>query len=231
MSRFQTTRWSLIAAAAHETPEHPRPALEQLCRAYRPPVLAYIRRCGQPVNDAEDLAQAFFLRFLERGWYAEADPHRGRFRALLLTALRHFLTDAHAHATALARGGGARFADGLEQVADTGDTPEQAFDRAWLGTVLARAMDTLQREWTLAGKHAQFRQLAPLLVERPEGDALRRIAAEQGQRSNSLAVQVHRMRKRLRQLVRLELLRTVGSPEALERELAELRTVLSGTGA
>ena len=231
MSRFQTTRWGLIAAAARETPEQPRPALEQLCRAYRPPVLAYIRRCGKPGHDAEDLAQAFFLRFVERGWYAEADPHRGRFRALLLTALRHFLADAHAHSTALARGGGARFEGGLEQVADTGETPEQAFDRAWLGTVLARAMDTLQREWNLAGKGALFLQLVPLLVERPESDALRRIAAEHGQRSNSLAVQVHRMRKRLRQLVRLELLRTVGSGEALERELADLRTVLSGTDA
>lgn len=231
MSRFQTTRWSLIAAAAHETPEHPRPALEQLCRAYRPPVLAYIRRCGRPAADAEDLAQAFFLRFVERGWYADADPQRGRFRALLLTALRHFLADAHAHATALARGGGARFDDGLELIADAGETPEQAFDRAWLGTVLARAMATLQREWNLAGKGAQFLQLVPLLVERPERDALRGIAAVYGQRSNSLAVQVHRMRKRLRQLVRLELLRTVGSPEALDRELAELRAVLSGADA
>ena len=231
MSRFQTTRWSLIAAAAHQTPEHARPALEQLCRAYRPPVLAYIRRCSKPGHDAEDLAQAFFLRFLERGWYAEADPHRGRFRSLLLTALRHFLVDAHAHASALARGGGARFEDCLEEVADTSETPEQAFDRAWLGTVLARAIDTLQVEWKLAGKGAQFHRLLPLVVERPEGDALRTLAAEQGQRANSLAVQIHRMRKRLRQLVRLELLRTVGSGEALERELADLRTVLSGTDA
>lgn len=231
MSRFQTTRWGLIAAAARETPEQPRPALEQLCRVYRPPVLAYIRRCGTSGHDAEDLAQAFFLRFVERGWYAHADPHRGRFRALLLTALRHFLADAHAHSAALARGGGARFQDGLEQVADTGETPEEAFDRAWLGTVLARAMDTLHGEWNLAGKAAQFQQLLPFLLERPQSETLRRVAVEQGLRINSLAVQLHRMRKRLRQLVRLELLRTVGSGEALERELAELRTVLSGTDA
>jgi len=39
-------------------------------------------------------------------------------------------------------------------------------------------------------------------------------------------VQVHRMRQRLRQLVRLELLQTVGSREALELELAELRGAL-----
>src|SRR3954468_11986895 len=95
MSQFHTTRWSLIHTAG-EDPSQARAALEQLCTAYRPPVLAYIRRSGYDANDAEDLAQSFFLRFLETGWYAHADPERGRFRCLLLTALRHFLSDQHA---------------------------------------------------------------------------------------------------------------------------------------
>jgi hypothetical protein len=37
------------------------------------------------------------------------------------------------------------------------------------------------------------------------------------------------MRQRLRQLVRLELLQTVGSREALELELAELRDIVERT--
>ena len=36
---------------------------------------------------------------------------------------------------------------------DTG--PEQAFDRAWLGTLLARAMARLQDEWCAGGRQAQ----------------------------------------------------------------------------
>ena len=95
MSKFQTTRWSLIVAA-RDSPSQARTALEQLCRAYRPPVLAFVRRSGYAPADAEDLTQAFFLRFLERGWYAEADPDRGRFRTLLLVSLRNFLHDQHA---------------------------------------------------------------------------------------------------------------------------------------
>jgi RNA polymerase sigma-70 factor (ECF subfamily) len=226
MSRFQTTRWSLIAAAAHETPAHARPALEQLCRAYRPPVLAYIRHAGHGAGDAEDLAQAFFLRFLERGWYIDADPQRGRFRSLLLASLRHFLFDEHAREVAAKRGGGAHGGEDVEQVRDAGETPEQAFDRAWLGTVLARAMARLQREWMMAGKQSQFMQLAPLLVERPDTETVRRLADASGQRGNTISVQVHRMRKRLRQLVRLELMQTVGNREALEEELRQLRIVL-----
>ncbi len=82
MGQFQTTRWSLIATAARESPSLAREALEQLCRAYRPPVVAYLRRDGHAPADAEDLAQAFFVRFIERGWYRDADPERGRFRSL-----------------------------------------------------------------------------------------------------------------------------------------------------
>jgi hypothetical protein len=43
MARFNTTRWSLIADACGD-PVQARPALESLCRDYRPPVLAYVRR-------------------------------------------------------------------------------------------------------------------------------------------------------------------------------------------
>ena len=227
MSQFHTTRWSLIAAAAHGTPAQARPALEQLCRAYRPPVLAFIRRSGHAIGDAEDLAQAFFLHFLERGWYADADPQRGRFRSLLLTSLRHFLVDQHARESTAKRGGDVHHDDGdIELLQDEGETPEQAFDRAWLGTVLARAMARLQREWMIAGKQALFAQLAPMLVERPDPDAMRQLTEASGQRGNTISVQVHRMRKRLRQLVRLELMQTVGTREALEEELQLLRIVL-----
>jgi RNA polymerase sigma-70 factor (ECF subfamily) len=198
-----------------------------LCRIYRPPVLSYIRRSGHGPSDAEDLAQAFFVRFLERGWYTDADPQRGHFRSLLLTSLRHFLADRHACDMAAKRGGGMHGDErDIELAQDTGETPEQAYDRAWLGTVLARAMARLQREWMIAGKQAQFAQLAPMLVERPGRDTMRGIADSSGQRGNTVSVQVHRMRKRLRQLVRLELMQTVGNREALEAELQQLRLVL-----
>lgn len=226
MDRFQTTRWSLIEAARGD-PADARPALEVLCQAYRPPVLAYVRRSGYSACDAEDLTQEFFLRFLERGWHAHADPRAGRFRALLLAALRNFLIDQHARATAGKRGGG-RVALALdpEALADDGDGPERAFMRLWLETVLERAHTRLREEWIRAGKEARFVQLSPLLLEQDDGDALRRLAAETGQRANTLSVQCCRMRQRLRQLVRLELLRTVSNREALEQELAELRGAL-----
>lgn len=223
MSGFQDTRWSLIVAA-REQPQRAQAALEQLCRAYRPPVLAYLRHCGLSPGDAEDLTQAFFVHFLERGWYAEADPQRGRFRSLLLTALRHFIIDQHHHDGAQKRSAVFAGDDAIDRIADEGEGPEAAFTRTWLGTVIGHAMNRLQDEWTRAGKREQFEQLAPLL-EHAEPRELQALASATGMRSNTLAVQAHRMRQRLRDLVREELLQTVGSPEALELELAELRGV------
>jgi DNA-directed RNA polymerase specialized sigma24 family protein len=223
MSPFQTTRWSLIHTAT-EDPMRARAALEQLCAAYRPPVLAFIRRSGYNASDAEDLAQSFFLRFLETGWFAHADPERGRFRCLLLTALRHFLSDQRAQVMARKRGGGTvQVEDGLDACTAGDDGPEEAFTRAWLATVIDHAMTRLDIEWREAGKRQQFRLLSPMLTERADPEDLLALSKATGMRANTIAVQAHRMRQRLRQLVRLELLQTVGSREALEQELAELR--------
>ena len=107
MGRFETTRWSVVLRARGEAGDA-RAALEQLCRTYRPPVLAFVRFRGYAADAAEDLTQAFFTRFLERAWYSSADPERGRFRTFLLTALKRFLIDADAEAATLKRGGGVR---------------------------------------------------------------------------------------------------------------------------
>ncbi len=57
---FATTQWSLVLAAREG--EHAAAALAELCRRYREPVIAYLRRSGQSGADAEDLAQGFFVR-------------------------------------------------------------------------------------------------------------------------------------------------------------------------
>ena len=226
MARFNTTRWSLIADVRSD-PARARPALEQLCRDYRPPVLTFVRRHGYNTSDAEDLTQEFFARFLERGWYAEAAPERGRFRALVLTALRRFILDSEAHDRARKRGGGAWHVE-LDDDAGSanGDSPERAFMQAWLGIVIDRARGRLQEECRKSGKTIQFERLWDCIDGRADSDEIEALAAALGLRRNTLAVQLHRLRTRLRQLIRMELLATVGSREDLEAELGEMRTAL-----
>lgn len=225
MSRFETTRWSLVLGAAGE-PQQARAALDTLCRTYRRPVFAYIRRHVSGSDAAEDLTQAFFLEFVEHAWHARADPARGRFRAYLLTAVRRFLVDQHVATRRLKRGAGVVFesidADGAGDVAGS-DDPEAAFDRDWALAVLDAALARLRDEAEAAGKLALFEHLREFLTERPADADYERTAAALGLRRNTLAVAVHRLRHRLRELVRAEIGETAHGREAMSQEMRELR--------
>ncbi len=90
---FATTHWTVVLAAGKCSTPQSDLALEQLCRAYWFPLYAYVRRRGHTKEDAEDLTQAFFARFLARNYLAGLSAERGRFRAFLLASLKHFLTN------------------------------------------------------------------------------------------------------------------------------------------
>ena len=224
MARFDTTRWSIVLRARGE-PAEARAALEQLCRTYRPPVLAFVRRRGYAADAAEDLTQAFFARFLERAWHSSADPERGRFRSFLLTALKRFLIDSDAEGAALKRGGGIRFEllDDDDCAGATGETPDAALEREWAHAVLRAALARLRSEAEQAGKLELFKRLAEFLIERPDEAEYARAAEDLHLRRNTLAVAVHRMRHRLRDLVREELMETTSNRTELEDELRTLR--------
>lgn len=227
---LQTTRWSLVMAARGDGADA-RAALEQLCSTYRAPVLRFARRHARDLPEAEDLTQAFFVQFLEHALHAAADPTRGSFRSFLLTALRRFIGHVHEHDRAIKRGGGQRL-----QALDSGvistlaededDSPEQEFERACALAVLERATLQLQAEAERAGKSELFQRLRAFLFESPDANAYRRIADDLGLRANTLSVTVHRLRERLRALVRAELAQTVTSEAALNEELRTLRKVL-----
>lgn len=233
MTRFDTTRWSIVLRARDNAGES-RTALEALCRMYRPPVLAYIRRRGYSAETAEDLGQTFFAEFLERAYHANADPARGRFRAFLLTALKRFLIDADNEAHAVKRGGriqlkslddSAISISNPENLADT-ETPERAFERTWAVTMLESAMLRLREEAVQAGKQELFDALSEFLTERPDEADYARVATTFNLRRNTLAVAVHRLRHRLRELVRDELAQTTIDRVDLEAELRDMRTAL-----
>jgi len=228
MSHFQTTRWSIVLEARGNGVDA-RAALESLCRAYRAPVLAFIRGRGYPNDVAEDLTQSFFALFLEREDYAAANPARGRFRAYLLTAIRHFLVNSAEAVKAEKRGGRVSF-ESIDSVTDENashpaadGTPEAAFDQAWALVILDAALRRLRNEARLAGKEDLFDQLRDFLIEIPDDDDYARVAAKLDMRRNTIAVSVHRLRRRLSELVQAEVAQTAADRACLEIELRELR--------
>ena len=225
---FRTTRWSLVLDARGEGAPA-RLALDGLCEAYRPAVLAYVRLRGYGPNDAEDLTQGFFTRLIEKESHASADPARGKFRAFLLTLLKRYLINADVSASRVKRGGGkATLSDDAiaNTAADAGaeGDPERAFELAWAVTVVDRAVARLRGEAEGAGKLALFDQLQDFLVELPDEPDYARVADQLGMRRNTIAVAVHRMRQRLRALICMELADTVADPDDVDAELDTLRT-------
>ena len=72
--QFLTTHWSLVLATGNCADEDSNRALEKLCRAYWPPLYAYVRRRTSDIHETQDLTQAFFERLLEKQYFADADP-------------------------------------------------------------------------------------------------------------------------------------------------------------
>jgi len=213
---------------AREDAPDARAALEALCRSYRPPVLAYVRSRGYAPEAAEDLVQGFFERFLDHAWHATAERERGRFRAYLLTMLKRYLSSSEIEAHARKRGGDVRI-ESLEETHAAGsdeETPERTFERVWAITVLTHALARLREEATAAGKRELFEALREFLVERPDEADYARAAERLNLRRNTLAVAVHRLRARLRELIEDELAETTTAPNELDEELREMRSAL-----
>ena len=104
--RFETTNWSVILEATVGESTEAREALATLCETYWPPVYAFIRGKGHTPADAEDLTQAYFARFLEKGYLHDFRPEVGRFRTFLRASVSHFLANEWDRERALRRGGG-----------------------------------------------------------------------------------------------------------------------------
>jgi DNA-directed RNA polymerase specialized sigma24 family protein len=104
---FVSTRWTVVLRAGDSaTSAQALSALSELCQIYWRPLYVFLRNKGYGREDAQDLTQGFFAHLIENRGYARADPEKGRFRALLLAALKNFIEDARDRENALKRGGG-----------------------------------------------------------------------------------------------------------------------------
>lgn len=90
VSRFdaQPTRWSMVQRA-HDKSAGDGPAARQyLVMRYSPAIRSYVRAITRNEDQADDITQDVIVRLLQ-GDFAGADPHKGRFRDLLKTAVRN----------------------------------------------------------------------------------------------------------------------------------------------
>ncbi|MGQ0733888.1 MAG: RNA polymerase sigma factor [Acidobacteriota bacterium] len=235
--RFATTRWSLVMAAGQPTGIRAAEALASLCETYWHPVYSFIRRQGHPSEESADLTQEFFARVLEKHYFRSADPARGRFRAFLCTAVRHFLSNERDRSRALKRGGvqppislELETAEGGYQMEARDDlTPEKLFDRRWALILIERALLQVRDDYAAAGQAAVFDRLQGLLTG--DSPALRYADLGQplGMSEGAVKVAVHRLRRRFRDALVAEIAETVLDPADVDAEIAYLLKAVSAT--
>lgn len=233
--QFVTTHWTVVASAAANRSSEAGRALAALCESYWYPLYVFVRRSGYSPQDAQDLTQEFFVRLLARNYLAAADRRRGRFRSFLLGAMKHFLANEARRKRAQKRGGlrpvvSLDFPSGenrYSQIEPADNlTPERVFQRRWALTLLDLVLGRLRQEYCAAGKLELFDRLKPFIAAGPPKPAYAALAKELDMTEGALKVAAHRLRRRYRELLKEEIVRTVDGPETVEDELRELLAVL-----
>ncbi len=225
----------MLAAGNRSTPNADA-ALEELCRTYWYPLYACVRRHGHSREDAEDLTQSFFARFLQKNYLENLRSEHGKFRAFLIASLKHFLANEWDRSRRQKRGGGVpvlsldwQDADTRYQIEPADDlSPDKLYDRAWAVTLLERVISRLRGESAADGKALLFEKLKPFLMlgrsEIPYTEAAAGLAMTEG----AARVAVHRLRRRYRELLREEIGQTLSDPAQAEEEMRALFSAFAG---
>ncbi|MGJ8672073.1 RNA polymerase sigma factor [Rubritalea sp.] len=230
-SSFDATRWTLVQRAKDANVEEAQEALNALCSMYWRPLYAFARGYGRSMEDAEDVVQGFLAKGIEKALFSAADQEKGKMRTFLLTAFKRYLRDEHVKAFALKRGEGkvdtmdvaaeeARWAD--EDATD----PTMNFDKRWAIIVVESAREQLEKKYQREGKLDLYLALsASLTGEMDEG--YQEVADRLDVSLSAVKVGVHRLRKRFGEMLRAEIVETLGEGEDPDQELRYLIGILS----
>jgi len=203
--RFQPTAWTMVRDARDGS----RDALDRLIAVYWKPVYFFIRRRGHDVETAKDLTQGFFGSLLEREFFGSVSADKGKFRSYLLGALNHFLSDEYDRSRARKRGADFNFVQAERELPSTEPTPDQAFRSRWAQEILSRAMARLRGEVPPEDLALLAGQIRPDLSVTD--------------RKNRL----FRLRARLKECIRQEILPSVDRAEDVDSEVRELFAAFS----
>lgn len=200
-------------------------------------IYAYIRQAGRRDDEARELTQGFIADvLLGRDLLAHLDERRGRFRTLLLSAVRNYLADAYRFDHAARRhpghgrlsGAGDAVAEGMP---DAGSPdPEAAYNRAWIRMLVDGAAAALRAECSGSGREASW-DIFERRILRPALEGAEPVPYEQLMERWDLDApsKVSNAVVGMRRAFARHLVRLLGDPDALEADggRAELRELLS----
>lgn len=235
---FPATHWSQFVALRAGVGAERTGILNFLIQRYWKPVYCYLRRSGCGEEEAKDLVQDFFSFCLQRDFFDQADPVRGRFRSFLLGSLQHFLANARRAAHAQKRRPEQGFvplrdpatasSGGFEPADRT--TPEAGFHHAWVTDLIQRVLRRLEQECLATDKQAHYEILRQRLVlpalEGAEPPPLRDLAQRLGLSEKQAANCLITARRAFQRLLEKEIRAYAGSEDEVVEEMRDLRRFL-----
>lgn len=224
---FPSTKWTLVRKLAD--PDASEDAFQILCEKYWGPVFAYLCRRFQ-VADAEDITQEFFFVVLKQDLFQRANPAEGKLRSWLLKSLDYCLANRSRSLNSIKRGGQLSIG-GLDEetlstqyrgIAAEAKSPADAFDKAWLTSLLHNTVESLRQQYTAGGKRQLFESLLPWLIGTVDSSQQAAAAQQCAISVSHFRVHLHRLRKRYSQELRNQILETLDDGEEFDNEVNRL---------
>ena len=239
--QFHTTHWSVVLTAKGDDLAA-REALSTLCETYYQPILRYIERqaAGDSVwryggRDAQDLTHDFFTQLLEGKIFATVDREGARFRVYLLGTVRFFLSQIRIRESAQKRGGMPPQISLPDDSPAPADFDDAIFDRDWASTMVRRAINTLENLSDNATQNSVsvkpsnlIQKLLPWLTGEMNAETRRQLATELEMSDVAIKVALHRVRKKFREMIRMQIAETVVRESDVNAELDHLIRALRG---
>ena len=231
LAPFPTTRRSVVLALSSADAAERTRAFDTLVGCYWRPLYKYARVAWRRSReDAEDLTQAFFTRAFEKESLASYDAAKASFRTFLRLLFDRFVSNEWKAGQRIKRGGGEVHLDFDAAEAEIGKdtatlTPEEYFQREWVRSVFAFAVERLRERCEAEGKLAHFAIFELYDLDEDCGVTYRELAARFGIAETQVTNYLAATRRRFREIV-LDALREVTATEEEFRN--EARSLLGG---
>ena len=223
----------MISTVRSDSDDARHEAVSELCDIYWYPVYSYFRKRGCSEDDAKDLTQQLFERFLEKDGFAAVDQDKGRLRSYLLTCATHLINENWRKQSRDKRGGGRTHISIDQAIAEaryrneprTDESPEKLFDRHWALALLKHVEIRLEEEYAKR-QPVRFRALKPFIPGDTWEVGFDRLAEKTGETAQVLRTQLSRYRKAYKRLLREELANTLHEGADIDGEMESLRAAL-----
>jgi len=223
---FPTTRRSVIVALSSADVAERARAFDTLLACYWKPLYKYARVAFRRTReDAEDLTQNFFARAFEKESLVAYDASKASFRTFLRLLFDRHAANEWKAGQRLKRGGGEVHLDfdaaelEIGRDAATSVTPEEYFQREWVRSVFALAVERLRARCS----ETQFAIFEAYDLDDDRAVSYRELAQRLGISETKVTNDLAAARRRFREIV-LDALREVTATE--EEFRAEARALL-----